>query len=52
MFKKNNTIILNSTEINKLKRQPPDENGYMLANYVEEKFVEGKERDQTQVSYG
>ena len=45
-------IKLYSTKINKLKRQPPDGNGYMLPHYVGEDFVEQEAREQTQVSYG
>ena len=44
-------IKVYSTEINKLKRQPPDEIGYLLPHYAGEKIVE-EEKDQTQVSYG
>ena len=40
-----------STENNKLNREPPDENGYMLPHYVGEAIVEEDERDQTRVSY-
>ena len=45
-------IKLYSTEINKLKRQPLDENGYMLPHYVAEDVVEEEEKDQTQFIYG
>ena len=41
-----------STEINKLKRQPPDENGYILPQYVGENIVEEDQIEQTQLSYG
>ena len=44
-------IKVYSTEINNLKRLPPDENGYMLPHYVGENIVE-ENRDRTQVSYG
>ena len=42
-----------STEINKLRRLPPDEYGYMLPHFVGENIVEVEgDKDQTQVSYG
>ena len=40
------------TEVNKLKRQPPDEYGYMLPHYIGENFVEEEDKHQTQVSFG
>ena len=45
-------IKVYSTEINKLKRQPPKKVGYMLPHYDGENIVEEGEIDQTQVSYG
>ena len=45
-------IKLYSTKNNKLKRLPPDENGYMLPRCVGEDIVEQEERNQTQVSHG
>ena len=36
-------IKMYSTEISKLKRLTPDENGYMLPHYVGEDFVEQEE---------
>ena len=45
-------IKLYFTEVNKLKRQPPDKKGNLLPHYVGENIVEEEERDQTQISYG
>ena len=45
-------IKVYSTEINKLKRLPPHENGYMLPHYVGEDIVEEDEIEQTQLIYG
>ena len=45
-------IKLYSTEINYLKREPPDENGSICYLSVLENIVEEEERDQTQVSFG
>ena len=42
---------LNSTEINKPKRQIPNENGYMLTHYAGKNIVE-EEKEQIQVSHG
>ena len=44
-------IKVYSRENSKLKRLPPDENGYKLPHYVGEIIVE-EEKDRTQVSYG
>ena len=41
-----------STEVNKWKRQSPDEKGYMSPHYVGEAIVKGEETDQTQVRFG
>ena len=51
-FKRITQIKLYSPEINKLKRQPPDENGYLLPHYVGENIVEKDQIEQTQLSYG
>ena len=40
-------IKLRSTEINKLKSQPPNSNGYMITHYVGEEIVEEEERSDT-----
>ena len=35
-----------------MKRQPPDENGFMLLHYVGEGLVEEEETDETPVRFG
>ena len=52
-FKRITQIKYYSTEINKLKRLPPNKNCYMLPHYTgEEKEEKKEEKEQISVGYG